>query len=412
MGMKIGEFFVGLGVDLDNKDNAKLNDFIRAMGNLDLKSISAIAGLSSVFLILKKVTDQTIRAGMSLSNFNIETGHSTQKLQQWSFIAEQVGASAGDIESAVKSLSYATAQIKLGQGNIAPFQMLGISPDQDPFKILLKIRERIKGLDPSMTRLILSQLGLSESMLLVLNASDDQIDTIKKQYYLNEKQIIQVREMRRVWVELRQGLFFFMNTVGTFLSPTFKNIGLFLKDVVGGISLVVEKLKPFKFAVFGIAIVIGAVFFPVQTIILGVIALIDDLYTHMRGGQALFSPVYEFFVHAFTMISESIRSTKKDLQDLFDIMDSKNPIELIKRAREKVNSMVGNIDLHHKLISGFNPAVMTMGMFNNMGKAASNYSLEINVNGSGDPVSVVDKIKQEVGKFLRNAAYQSEQDNR
>ena len=45
MGMKIAEFFVALGVDVENKDSKKLNDVVKGMANLDVKSIAAAAGL-------------------------------------------------------------------------------------------------------------------------------------------------------------------------------------------------------------------------------------------------------------------------------------------------------------------------------------------------------------------------------
>ncbi|MBW1812131.1 MAG: hypothetical protein JRJ39_00285 [Deltaproteobacteria bacterium] len=59
--MRIGEFFVALGVDVENKDSKKLNDVIKGMANLNVNAVASALGLGVAFLALKKITEQAVK---------------------------------------------------------------------------------------------------------------------------------------------------------------------------------------------------------------------------------------------------------------------------------------------------------------------------------------------------------------
>lgn len=217
--MKIGEFFVGLGLDMDNRDQLKLNDFLKGLGGVELKAIGAVGGLVALGATFRKIMGNATSAGQELFNFREQTGLSTEQLQKWSFFAEKMGSSAEEVKSSVKALSLASQQIKLGEGDFAPFQFLQIDPHQDPFAVFNDIRERIKTLEPEMARLWVLRMGISEGMLNVLKATDTEWESIKKQFALNQQQIDGLRETNKEWIELKQNIYQAGLAIGSSFAP-------------------------------------------------------------------------------------------------------------------------------------------------------------------------------------------------
>ena len=379
--MKIGEFFVALGVDVENKDNKKLNDVIKGMANLDVKSIAAAAGLGTAFVALKKITEQAIKTGYALRNFSIQTGISTEKLQKWSFFAEQMGASTADVESSVKAIAMATAQIKLGQGDIKPFQMLGIDPNQDPFDILEQMAQKIKNLDPSMTRLITQQMGVSDGMLNILKASDAVRADIEKQFFMREKEIEQLNDLRVVWVQLRQGVFFFMNMIGIHLAPVLQHVGQFVGELSIYIGGLVKKFEALKLVIIGMAII----FAPIQTAIATIILLIDDLYVSLHGGESAFKPTFDKMVQGWIKIEGWITKANKALMMFKD------------------NLFLKNLPSSGLILSGMTP------IFNQGRKSGGNSEtrVEINVNGTDYPALVAKKVSDAIHSIFKSTSYQT-----
>ena len=379
--MRIGEFFVALGVDVENKDSKKLNDVIKGMANLDVKSIAAAAGLGTAFLALKKITEQAIKTGHALRNFSIQTGLSTENLQKWSFFAEQMGATAADVESTVKAISLATAQIKLGQGNLKPFQMLGIDPNQDAFDILEQVAQKIKNLDPAMTRLITQQMGISDGMLNILKASDDVRADIEKQFFMREKEIEQLNDLRMVWVRLRQGIFFFLNMVGIHLSPVFKNVGKFVGELTVYLAGLVRGFDNLKLIIIGMAII----FAPMNTAIAAIILLIDDLYVSLHGGESAFKPTFDKMAQGWIKIERWIWKANKALKTFKD------------------NLLFKNLPSMSHILSGAIPRFNLGGG----GGGKSETRVEINVNGTDYPALVASKVRDALQSIFKSTSYQT-----
>lgn len=380
MGMKIAEFFVALGVDVENKDSKKLNDVVKGMANLDVKSIAAAAGLGVAFVALKKITEQAIKTGLALHNFSVQTGISTRKLQQWSFVAEQMGASAADVESAVKSLQISTAQIKLGQGNLAPFQMLGVNPLQNEFDLLEDIAEKIKGLDPGMTRLISSQLGISDGMLNILKSSKDVRGEIEKQFFLREKEINQLNDLRKVWVRLRQGIFFFMNVVVVQLVPVFQNLTKFVTDVKDGFLKLIGGVENLKWVIPGLV----AVFAPFQAILALIIFLIDDFYASMSGGGSVFDPTFNRIADWWLKIELAIHGANNALRGFKD------------------NLLLKNLPSMTHILSGAIPQFKLGG-----GSSKKEIKIDVTVNGANEPRNTAEEVRRALRESFSSSAYET-----
>lgn len=220
--MKIGELFVQLGF---KGDNSKLKDFISGMGELNMSSVLATLGVGAVGTAFVTLAEKAAKAGQELRNYQLQTGQSAKDMQQWSMVAEQMGVDAGTAEASFRALQKAITQVKFGQGNIAPFQMLGVDPRNKPMKeVMADIHDAIKRLDPATASMILQMMGVDESMLNVLQASDELYASIEKQLYVTDQQIKSLAQLNRSYIEYGQTIRTIarmgIGTIAPFLDPS------------------------------------------------------------------------------------------------------------------------------------------------------------------------------------------------
>ena len=142
--MTIGELIVRLGIQADQQ---KVEQFTGALNSTTVKAIGLVAGLVGVSLELRHLLNDAMDVSMALAQFESQTGLSGQELQRWQIMAERSGSSAEAATSSIMALQRAMTEIRLGGGNLKPFQMLGVDINQSPFQALEQIRARIAGMD-------------------------------------------------------------------------------------------------------------------------------------------------------------------------------------------------------------------------------------------------------------------------
>lgn len=273
--MNVGEFFVSLGF---NADTVKVKDFAQAVSSLPIDIAASIVALAGIDYELLKVTEQAMDASVAFDHFANQTGLSWQELQRWQIVAAQANVSADAVASSVTAISRQLAEIRLGRGNIAPFQILGIGTNQNAFQVLDQLRQRIKGLEPSMATNLLSQMGIDPAMINVLRLSNAEFAKLSHT------------------VAGMSG-----NQEGSFLraKESLVQFGLVAKylgfDVAANLVWAFENLykvlSKFKIVMAGVAVVLAglaAYFFPITAAILALILVLDDLSTYFQGGDSLF----------------------------------------------------------------------------------------------------------------------------
>lgn len=274
--MKIGEFFVQLGA---KADTTSLKDFAKTIGDLPLDVASAITALAGIEYELTKVAAQAIETAVSFQMFTSQTGLSWQELQKWQIVAEQANVSTEDVASSVSALERNMAEIRLGRGNIAPFQMLGIGVNQNAFGVLQQLRERIKGLNPATATNMITQMGLSPNMIRVLRLSDQEFKNFADHVHgLTERQVGDFLEAKQALVQFGQTFRFMMF------------------DVVSHFTEAIKKSLQFKEIIIGLGIVLAGLaiyFFPITAAIVGLLLLMDDLAVYFTGGKSVFGLMIE-----------------------------------------------------------------------------------------------------------------------
>src|SRR5690606_16612277 len=102
---------------------------------------------------------------LAMQKFADDTGQSVEEMQKWKAVAQQVSGAGATVAESIKAISSNQAKIRLGQGNISGYQLLGIDSRSDPFEVLEALRTKTQGLSQSMRRNIASQFGISNDLV-------------------------------------------------------------------------------------------------------------------------------------------------------------------------------------------------------------------------------------------------------
>ena len=184
----IGELFIELGV---KADTGTLKNVQSQVKGLRTNLLLVGAAFTGAIVDLDRFVNSALKGVVALQNLNNQTGLSIEKLQNFQQAGQlsNLALSADQIAQSIGSLQKNLAQIKIGQGDIAPFQLLGIDPtSQDAFGVIDQLRESIKGIDPAIATNLVSQLGLSPEFINILKLSRKEFELLSENTFLNPKQ--------------------------------------------------------------------------------------------------------------------------------------------------------------------------------------------------------------------------------
>ncbi len=280
--MTIGELFITLGF---KADTMKLTDFMRAVGELNMASIAGALGLGTLYEATSKIMNIADSTAMSIFGFTQVTGMSGKQMQQFSSVAEQLGASAQDAQGSLKSLQMAMLQVQLGRGNMEPFILAGIDPtkERNVFAVMDKIQRFLK--DPTIAdgvkRMVTAEFGLSESMIQVLKSSDSLTKSMQDQVYVGMDQVNRIREYHKELFSMTQEWKKGLVSMGADLAPILEGwfkIGTFIEHALNSAKGFVPLFT--ALAILGLAI--GGIIAPWIAILTG-IAVVVGLIANYWG---------------------------------------------------------------------------------------------------------------------------------
>jgi ribosomal protein S13 len=269
--VNIGELFITLGVK--GQGLGTLKEVSKAIADLPLDAVAAIAGMAGISFELSKMAELAMKTVVGFQMFTSETGLSWQELQKWQIVAEQANVSTESVASSISTLQRNLAEIRLGRGNIAPFQMLVINRRQDAFGVIEQLRQKIKGINPATATNLISQMGLSPDMMRVLQLTDRQFTEFANHVHgLNERQYKDFLQAKESLVQWEQ---------------TFR---YFMFGIIAHFTEAIEKGLQFKQLLVGLGIIAGVIavqFFPVTAAIAALILVLDDMAVYATGGKSL-----------------------------------------------------------------------------------------------------------------------------
>ena len=326
--MTVAELFARIGI---KADDAQVKRFHGTMKAVKIGMIAATAAAAGVSLAIRKITADAMAGAVAFKQFETETGASAQELQKWQSVAEQTNQSAESVTSAIKAIVANQNKIKLGQGNISGFQLLGIDPRQDPFKILEELRIKTKGLSDGMKKNILAQMGVGVGLLQTLELTRKQFDAMASRAFIISPGAIETLNKTKSAVDLAARAIKYIKTqIAVGLSPQielltkqFTNfIKVHEKGIIKGFQIAFTYVRKFtgaimnagkainnvvtntigwKKAIMGLIGVFALLNLtllasPIGLIIAGIvllIAVLDDLYIYSKGGKSLFGLMLE-----------------------------------------------------------------------------------------------------------------------
>ena len=184
----IGELFIELGVKADTETLKNVGNSIKGLRTNLLLVGAAFTG---AIVGLDRFVNSSLKGVVALQNLNQQTGLSIEKLQQFQQAGQlsNLALNADQIAQSIGNVQRSLAEISLGGGNLAPFQLLGISPlGKDAFQVIEELRGAIQGVNPAMASNLISQMGLSPEFINILRLSREEFDKLSQNTFLDKNQ--------------------------------------------------------------------------------------------------------------------------------------------------------------------------------------------------------------------------------
>ena len=198
--MKIAEFFAELGFDI--KGDKGLAEADKTLSRIAVSAVSVLGAVAALNAGFAALVDTTLKAAIGFKNFELSTGLSVDQLRAWQHFAETNDVTAGQMTDTIKGLQSAMAEIRLGRGNIQPWQLLGISPNTDPFTVLEELRKRLQDLPPDMARVVTAQMGIGDAVFQMLRSSSVEFEKLDRRLVLTAAEQTNLIRLNRTWKDL------------------------------------------------------------------------------------------------------------------------------------------------------------------------------------------------------------------
>lgn len=383
----------------DNKSGLKdLMGFV-IPSTLAMK-LGLIAVISTITTFVKKVSD----VAAELTKFTNLTGLSSQKLQALQQQAAASGVAIEDVTSSVESLQRASQDIALGKGNIAPWAMLGIDPNQDPFEVLTKLQSKLKGFSAARGAALASELGLSRDMINFLREANS-IGGSDKELLLSDKEIRKLKtfniEFNKTWdasKRVMQKIAIGLIPIANFAMYAWNRIIIDMKAVGKGLETLGDKYKSFWkiMGVIGAALMIY--FMPLVSAVVGIGLLLNDFGAYSRGEDSIIGALVNWFKQWKEILSEIIPMLKYALELVKEF-----GIEKFNKLKESLG--FGDAKGNNKLPSQIGQVIPIGGSKQTSNNTQTN-NINVNVNGSKNDEDLAKKISEKVKGVMGNTMYQ------
>jgi hypothetical protein len=315
--MNILELFAHIGL---KADTGPAEAFNKSIGGMKTALVGAIAGTLSLSAAVKAVNDQ-FNQSLTMQKFADDTGQSVEEMQKWKAVAQQVSGAGATVAESIRAISSNQAKIRLGQGNISGYQLLGIDSRSDPFKVLEAIRTKTQGLSQSMRRNIAGQFGISNDLVKTLELTNEQFNEMAKNAFVIPQSNIDAMNKARGSLEtVKNAVNFLTAKFVTALAPSIdtisKKIAEFVRNYGAKLAEWIQKTvtmiiriadlinktiqntvgwKNAILALVGVFILLNAsVMLPVAALVL-FMAILEDIYLYSQGKDSLIGRFLEGF---------------------------------------------------------------------------------------------------------------------
>lgn len=213
--MEVGEFFISLGVD-GARGSETLGGFIKQMAALRLTSLTAVGAITEVANVWRNSITQSVNAELALRQFNAQSDVSMTTLKKWEAIGYAAHVSTDLVSGSLGRLSTALLNIRMGAGNRAPFNLLGINPDQSIEGVIAGLIGKAHESAISRTAMtkFLGEMGMAPDMMYLFRANNlNELEVAGRPAILSAKQqadmdrqIVSAQKLSAAWVGVKNAL--------------------------------------------------------------------------------------------------------------------------------------------------------------------------------------------------------------
>lgn len=252
--MNVGELFMYLGF---KADTVKLNEFVHAVGELNLGSVLASLGVKELYDGLKHIMDVADKSAVQMNLFGAETGLSAQKMQQWTYYAERMGVSGESVTNALTGLQKKMTGLKLGTDSslLTPLYLLNQAGAnitnldlENPFTFLEKALHGLQKVNPELRTTIANMLGINEQLLAIKSFAGADGILVPSQAQTQE-----VLAFHKAWAAVGQTMNQVFTDLAATYAPDLTNLGNALTTGFEKLHEWRESLRPIAEIVSGIA---------------------------------------------------------------------------------------------------------------------------------------------------------------
>ena len=307
--MNIIELFAKIGL---KADTGPAEAFGKGINGIKGALVGAVAGTLSLSAAIGAVNAQFAQS-LEMKKFADDTGESVEEMQKWKAVAQQVSGAGDSVAASVRAISENQAKIRLGQGNISGYQLLGIDSRSDPFKVLEAIRTKTEGLSASMRRNIASQFGISKDLVATLELTNEEFDQMARNAFVIPAGNLESMNKARASLEtVKNAVNYLQSEFVTALAPSIKlisdKIAEFVRNhgakiaewiqkavtmiirVADLIDKTIRSTLGWKNALLALAAVFvilnASVMLPVAALVL-FLAILEDIYLYSQGKDSL-----------------------------------------------------------------------------------------------------------------------------
>lgn len=300
--MQIGELFILLGFKVDDKS---LKNFDQGIKNLtqgfDLAKVAALGLGAAIGYAAGQVIKESVDAGVSLQNFQQQTGDSLEELQKWQAALRQANPALNDdqIIASIEGIEQKFVDLRRhGSGNGSIFRYFDIDPTQvsNAFDFLKKIREHINYYDRPTAVNLLQTFGIPPGFINLLTSSEKDFTHFMDVITRSNSTIGTLNELGGAIGRLDYELKVLKDDFVGGIAPGLEAMILVLEKLGHSLSIF-AKASGFNFSDFAKSIgiwaaVVVAFLNPVAAVLLAITGLLSDLYSYKHGEDSLIGRIF------------------------------------------------------------------------------------------------------------------------
>ena len=165
----------------------------------------AALGVDAAVVAMGALVNSALNSSVAFHKFALTTGLSSDELQQWQYRAAMANVSAQEVTRSIEGIQAAKGKVAYGNADgLQAWTLLGLSPLDDPFKILTKLQSKMQEFAGSNNiargRFLMNQAGFSDDMFQMLRRAP--VQDLPQRYVMHEADLAKMDRLNDAWTLL------------------------------------------------------------------------------------------------------------------------------------------------------------------------------------------------------------------